>query len=83
MIITFKCKNTEKLFNNNFVSKFQSIERAARRKLEILNSVMHVESLRIPPANRLEKLLGDRLGDYSIRINDQWRICFKWDKDNV
>jgi proteic killer suppression protein len=83
MIRTFKCKYTEKLFNDIYVSKFQSIERIARMKLEILNSVMYVESLKVPPGNRLEKLSGNRLGQYSIRINDQWRICFKWHENDA
>ena len=58
--------------------RFVNIERVAQRKLTIIDSATTLEDLRIPPANRLEKLAGDRAGQYSIRINDQWRICFKW-----
>ena len=79
MIKNFKCKDTEKLFNDIFVKKFKAIERIARRKLEILDAADDVEDLRIPPGNRLEKLSGDRKGTYSIRVNDQYRICFVWD----
>jgi proteic killer suppression protein len=78
MIRTFRCKYTAKLFDEEYVSKFQAIERMARRKLEVLNAVMYVESLKVPPGNQLEELSGDRVGQYRIRINDQWRICFKW-----
>ena len=79
MIKTFACKETERLFNRQFSRKLpQSIQRVARRKLEILDAAEVLQDLRIPPSNRLEKLLGDREGQYSIRINDQWRICFEW-----
>jgi len=79
MIKTFACKETEKLFNRQSSRKLpQRIQRAARRKLEVLDAAEELQDLRIPPANRLEKLSGDRGGQYSIRINDQWRICFDW-----
>jgi proteic killer suppression protein len=79
MIKTFACKETEKLFNRQFSRKLpQSIQRVARRRFDILAAVEELQDLRIPPSNRLEKLLGDRRGQYSIRINDQWRICFEW-----
>jgi proteic killer suppression protein len=79
MIKTFACKETERLFNRQFSRKLpQSIQRVARRKLEILDAAEVLQDLRILPSNRLEKLLGDREGQYSIRINDQWRICFEW-----
>ena len=79
MIKTFACKETEKLFNRQFSRKLpQSIQRVARRKLEILDAAEELQDLRIPPSNRLEKLSGERRGQYSIRINDQWRICFEW-----
>ena len=79
MIKTFACKETEKLFNRQFSSKLpQSIHRVARRRLDILAAAEQLQDLRIPPSNRLEKLSGDRRGQYSIRINDQWRICFEW-----
>ena len=83
MIITFKCKDTEKLFNDINVKKFRAVSRSARLKLELLNATVSLNSLRIPPGNRLERLKGDRNGQYSIRINDQWRICFIWRDDNT
>ena len=78
MIKSFKCKDTEKLFNDIGVKRFKSISRAARIKLEVLNATISLQSLRIPPGNRLEQLKGNRNGQHSIRINDQWRICFVW-----
>ena len=78
MIKSFKCKNTEKLFNDVSVSRFRSFERIARRKLEMLQAAEKLEDLRVPPGNRLEALKRDRAGQHSIRINDQFRICFKW-----
>jgi proteic killer suppression protein len=78
MIRSFKCKDTEALFDDRFVRRFQGIERAARRKLEILESVERLEDLRVPPGNRLETLRGIRKGQHSIRVNDQYRICFVW-----
>ncbi|MFP4108557.1 MAG: type II toxin-antitoxin system RelE/ParE family toxin [Desulfonatronovibrio sp.] len=83
MIRSFKCKDTEKLFNDLDVKKFRSFSRAARIKLEVLNAAISLQSLRVPPGNRLEQLKGDRTGQYSIRINDQWRICFVWSEENV
>ena len=83
MIITFKCKDTEKLFNDINVKKFRAVSRSARLKLELLNAAVSLNSLRIPPGNRLERLKGDRSGQHSIRINDQWRICFIWRDDNA
>ena len=79
MIKSFSCKETKKLFNREFSRKLpRDIQRAARRKLEILDAAEVLQDLRIPPSNRLEKLSGDRKGQHSIRINDQWRICFEW-----
>jgi proteic killer suppression protein len=79
MIKSFSCKETKKLFNREFSRKLpQDIQRAARRKLEILDAAEVLQDLRIPPSNRLEKLSGERKGQHSIRINDQWRICFEW-----
>jgi proteic killer suppression protein len=79
MIKTFACTETEKLFNRQFSRELpQSIQRVARRKLGILDAAEELQDLRVPPSNRLEKLSGDRRGQYSIRINDQWRICFEW-----
>ncbi|MCA9410611.1 MAG: type II toxin-antitoxin system RelE/ParE family toxin [Candidatus Omnitrophica bacterium] len=79
MIISFKCPQTEKLFHRLPVRRFQHIERQARRKLEVLETAEVLEDLRSPPGNRLETLKGDRKGQHSIRINDQFRICFVWD----
>jgi proteic killer suppression protein len=79
MIKTFACKETKRIFNRHFSRKLpQDIQRVARRRLEILDAAEVLQDLRIPPSNRLEKLSGDRQGQYSIRINDQWRICFEW-----
>ncbi|MEW6417703.1 MAG: type II toxin-antitoxin system RelE/ParE family toxin [Nitrospirota bacterium] len=79
MIKSFRCKDTEKLFKRQFSSKFPSeIRRNALRKLLILDAVEHLKDLRVPPGNRIEKLAGDRQGQHSIQINDQWRICFRW-----
>ena len=79
MIQSFSCKETEMLFQRDFSKKFPPhIQRIALRKLIILDSAESLSDLKIPPSNRLEKLLGDRKGHYSIRINEQWRICFKW-----
>jgi proteic killer suppression protein len=83
MIKSFNCKNTEKLFNDVDVKKFRKFSKSARIKLEILNAVVSVSSLRIPPGNRLEQLKGNRKGQYSIRINEQWRICFLWKECNA
>ena len=78
MIKSFKCKDTERLFNDIEVSIFKAVSRNARRKFEILNSTLSLQSLRVPPGNQLEQLKGKRRGQFSIRINDPWRICFKW-----
>lgn len=83
MIKSFACKETEKLFNDVPVRRYQSIERQARRKLLYLHSVRTLQDLLQPPGNKLEPLKGDRKGQYSIRINDQWRICFKWQDGNA
>ena len=78
MIRSFRDVKVETLFNDQDVPRFRSIERVARRKLLYLHRARHLEDLRVPPGNRLEALKGDRKGQYSIRINDQWRICFCW-----
>ena len=83
MIRTFKCKDTEKLFNDISIKRFSAISRAARIKLEMLNAAVSLQSLRVPPGNRLEQLRGNRKGQHSIRINDQWRICFTWNKTDA
>ncbi|HDL02008.1 MAG TPA: plasmid maintenance system killer family protein [Nitrospirae bacterium] len=79
MIKSFASKETEKLFERQFCRKIpQSIHQIARRKLEILDAAEVLQDLRIPPSNHLEKLSGDKKGQYSIRINIRWRICFEW-----
>jgi len=83
MIKSFKCKDTEKLFNDIGVKRFRNISRPARIKLEVLNAAISLQSLRVPPGNRLEQLKGNRKGQHSIRINDQWRICFVWSGQNA
>lgn len=83
MIRSFKCKDTEKLFNDTAVKRFRSISRKARIKLEMLNATVSLGGLKVPPGNRLEALKGDRKGQYSIRIDSQWRICFKWEDGNT
>lgn len=82
MIKSFRCKETEKIFNRQPTRKLpRTLERNALKKLLILDAAESLEDLRIPPGNRLEKLSGDRQGQYSIRINQQWRICFNWEGD--
>ncbi len=83
MIKEFKCKDTEKLFNDINIKKISAILRIARIKLEILNAAISLNSLRVLPGNRLEQLKGDRTGQHSIRINNQWRICFTWRNENT
>jgi toxin HigB-1 len=84
MIKGFKDKEAEKLFHREPSRKLpQDIQRLALRKLRMLNRAITLEDLRIPPGNRLETLRGDRQGQYSIRINDQWRICFVWQEGEV
>ena len=83
MIKSFKCRDTEKLFNDLDIRKFRSINKTARIKLEVLNAAVSLQSLRIPPVNRLEQLKGKRKGQHSIRINNQWRICFVWKEEGV
>lgn len=84
MIKTFNCKETEKIFNRNFSKKFpQNIQRVALRKIRMINRAEILNDLKVPPANRLEPLRGKRNGQYSMRINDQWRICFKWKEGEV
>ncbi len=83
MIRSFTCADTEALFNSHAVSRFRNIERVARRKLLQLHATTDLNSLRIPPGNQLESLKGDRKGQHSIRINDQWRVCFVWRDDGA
>jgi proteic killer suppression protein len=77
-IKTFSCKDTEAFWGGAWISRFQGFERTAMRKLQILNAATSLNDLGIIPGNRLEKLEGDRIGQHSIRINDQWRVCFVW-----
>ena len=78
MIRSFRCKDTERLFQRETVRRFRAIETAARRKLEMLEVAQNLQDLKVPPGNRLEALRGDRKGQHSIRINDQMRVCFVW-----
>lgn len=77
-IASFKCAETERFFVNGKTRRFANIQSAAERKLVQLEAAMTLEFLRSPPGNRLEMLHGNRQGQHSIRINDQWRICFVW-----
>ena len=79
VIRTFKDKETQKIFNRQRSRKLPSdIQQVALRKLRMLNRAETIQDLRVPPANRLERLKGDREGQYSIRVNDRWRLCFDW-----
>ena len=78
MIRSFKCKNTEALSRGDHVKQFVNFARIARRKLRQLEIAGLLDDLRVPPGNHLEKLKGNRSDQFSIRINDQWRICFRW-----
>ncbi len=79
MIRSFACSDTRRVFNRLFVKRFSlELRRSALRKLLMLDAATSINDLRTPPSNRLEKLAGDRSGQYSIRVNDQWRICFVW-----
>ena len=78
MIQSFKCRDTQSMFQGQRVKRFANVESAAMRKLAMLNRVRVVADLRISPANRVEALTGDRKGYYGIRINSQWRICLKF-----
>ena len=83
MIATFSCKDTQALFNGRRVARFANISAVAMRKLQQVNAATTLEFLRVPPGNRLEALTGDRTGQHSIRINDQWRVCFVWHEGHV
>jgi proteic killer suppression protein len=78
VIKTFRDRETELLFRNLLSKRFAGIERGARKKLNMVAAARELSDLRIPPGNRLEKLHGDREGQYSIRVDDRWRICFVW-----
>jgi proteic killer suppression protein len=81
MIQSFRDRATQRFWRGEFVKRFSGIEKAARRKLDMLDATRDLRDLRSPPANRLEALSGGRKGQHSIRINDQWRICFVWTKE--
>lgn len=84
MIESFKCRETEKVFARRFSKKLPTdIQQVALRKLRMLNRSATLQDLRVPPANRLEALAGKRKGQHSVRINDQWRICFRWQSGNA
>lgn len=78
VILTFRCPDTEALANGKRVRRFRSIESVARRKLRQLEIAGRLGDLRVPPGNRLETLRGRRKGQYSIRVNEQYRVCFRW-----
>jgi len=84
VIHSFACKETERLFNREYSRKIPlGIQRLAVRKLWLLDATVEINALRVPPGNRLEALRGNRAGQHSIRINDQWRICFVWRDSNA
>ena len=78
MIKSFRSPDTEALFEDRLVTRFRTVERPARRKLLYLHRAQTLRDLMVPPGNRLEALKGNRKGQHSIRVNDQWRICFRW-----
>ncbi len=82
-IQSFKCRDTEALFAGRRVARLVNIEAVALRKLATLNRVVDVTELRIPPSNKLEALKRDRAGQWSIRVNDQWRLCFRFEGGNA
>lgn len=84
MIQSFACKETQKLFHGRFFSRLpRDIQRLAVRKLELIDGAGELDDLKIPPGNRLEALHGKRTGRHSIRVNEQWRICFRWRDGNA
>ena len=83
MISSFKCKDTQELYETGVNRRFASIARVALRKLDMLAAPTMVETLRVPPGNRLEQLRGNRAGQWSVHINDQWRVCFRWSGTNA
>jgi proteic killer suppression protein len=78
MIRSFRCKDTQALFAGGHPKRFRAIETVATRKLAMLDAAKTLDFMRSPPGNRLEALRGDRAGQWSVRINDQWRLCFVW-----
>jgi len=83
VIRSFRCADTERPFHREAVRRFKAIERQALRKLDMLDAAPDLGTLSTLPGNRLERLKGDREGQYSIRINDQWRVCFSWREGHV
>ena len=83
MIISFKCRDTQKQFEGMRVKRWVNIETVALRKLAMLNRAAVLNDLRVPPQNKLEALKKDRKSQHSIRINDQWRVCFEWTQNGV
>ncbi len=83
VIKSFGDRDTEHLFRDRFVRRFQGFARAGKRKLEMLNAVSRIDDLLVPPSNRLERLRGDLAAFHSIRINDQWRVVFRWTDGNA
>ncbi len=84
MIRSFRCTETEKIFRREFSRKFPGdIQERAFMKLNAIDAAVMIQDLRLPPSNRLETLKGDRKGQWSIRINDQWRICFEWSEGHA
>lgn len=83
MIKTFRCRDTESLFNRDRVRRFLGIERVARRKLRQLSAAQELSDMAVPPGNLLEQLKGSRQVQHSVRINDQWRLCFVWKEGNA
>jgi proteic killer suppression protein len=79
MIKSFRCKESQAIFENRLPKRFISIASVAERKLQMIDSAKTIADLRSPPGNRLEALKGDRKGGWSIRINDQWRVCFRFE----
>ncbi len=82
-MLSFSCRDSEALFHSLAVPRFKNIERVARRKLLQLHATIDLASLCVPPGNQLEALKGERKGQYSIRINELWRICFEWREDGA
>lgn len=83
MIKSFKCRKTQRLFDGQHVVAFSSFKRQAEKRLRILDAAITLEALVALPSNRFERLSGDRVGQYSIRINQQWRVCFMWDEGAI